>query len=718
MKFTINKNITFYLSLVLLIFSSLINPNYTKSVDKDIIQSIENQTNLPVGLSSHQSISYQNSVYLFGGGGDGTSTSAIYRSNLNNIGNITNWEKIGDLPIPLIWHVVVNDNNRVYLLGGTKLIPSAANPTSVDDVYFTTINDDKSISSWQRLPSLPKRLSIGAARIINGRLYYFGGITRTPSGNNNIQTFESNVYMAELLPNGTFTAWIATNTLPQGRAAFAIFSKGNDIYIVGGTTSISLATSDILHTVVSADGQINGWSKIGDFPVTLHRPGFVQNVNKFYIIGGLVNSNTISNKIYLSDVISATSLTWILSLQTLPLNFCCSASVSISNSLYSIGGFNSPNSYLYNVYRIKLAEESLIVPDIKQYSEPWGSQEYDFATRWSLNPTISHWGCALTSASMVLKYYGFDQTPETLNNWLKSQPDGYVRDGILNWLAISRFTKLNSTETAPILEYRRLSNDDSLLSTEIEQKRPAILNVPNHFVVAKGKEDGDFFINDPATLFTRLSAYPGYSSIHRYKPTHTDLSYLMMLINNDSSISLFDSLGNKVSTNNFNQDPLSDDLNNLVFSGEGFKEYLLPVPLDNSYTLKVKSDNIYKLDFYHYDNYGNPTIFSSKGVLDTFYTIRIGEIVTLHKNINIYQLVPELDALYSLKQIQKDSLYKVWRLQIQNAERLFGDGNLTPVKAMLQNILSSIYRSTNDHVSQEAREILTTDLGQVISELQ
>lgn len=49
-------------------------------------------------------------------------------------------------------------------------------------------------------------------------------------------------------------------------------------------------------------------------------------------------------------------------------------------------------------------------------------------------------GCALTSAVMVLRYYGVttgidgkEVNSRNLNEWLKSQPRGYVGRGRINW---------------------------------------------------------------------------------------------------------------------------------------------------------------------------------------------------------------------------------------------------------------------------------------------
>jgi hypothetical protein len=112
------------------------------------------------------------------------------------------------------------------------------------------------------------------------------------------------------------------------------------------------------------------------------------------------------------------------------------------------------------------------VPDIKQFSTPWSSQEYDQATKWSLKPTIERWGCALTSAAMILRNFNHKVFPDFLNNWLKSQSDGYIRNGLINWLAVSRFSKTNTQKIdenldLPTLSYERVETSDKSKIEEI-----------------------------------------------------------------------------------------------------------------------------------------------------------------------------------------------------------------------------------------------------------
>jgi hypothetical protein len=80
---------------------------------------------------------------------------------------------------------------------------------------------------------------------------------------------------------------------------------------------------------------------------------------------------------------------------------------------------------------------TLNVPLFKQTDPRWRELEYDSAKKWSDAPTIGRWGCAMSSMAMILQYHGISKlpdgkaiNPETLNQWLKDQPDGYISGGV------------------------------------------------------------------------------------------------------------------------------------------------------------------------------------------------------------------------------------------------------------------------------------------------
>lgn len=238
---------------------------------------------------------------------------------------------------------------------------------------------------------------------------------------------------------------------------------------------------------------------------------------------------------------------------------------------------------------------SLSVPDLKQFSLPWGEKLYDHT-----RSNIEELGCALTSASMILQYHGAESAnPDELNEWLNNQPDGYLRNGLVNWLAVSRFTY-------PHLEYLRLLPTDENIINELVNTRPSIVKVPGHFVVIKGQTQNSFEINDPGYSENNdLDVYPDRISLNTFTPSYTDLSYMMFVGDEDLVFELTDGSENVISSQNFIEEPINYLNSPDNKYGKPLSILLYPKPENGNYKLRVKGDpGHYRLDSYLYDKEG------------------------------------------------------------------------------------------------------------------
>lgn len=277
------------------------------------------------------------------------------------------------------------------------------------------------------------------------------------------------------------------------------------------------------------------------------------------------------------------------------------------------------------------------VPNLKQYEGGWENNIYDHTVK-----TIKDWGCALTSAVMVLKYHGHNVWPNTLNNWLNSQSDGYIRNGLINWLAVSRFSKINDSLTSPTLTYKRLAVDNKKLDIELNNHRPAILKENGHFIVATGKNNNTYFINDPgyANRNTLESYGNNYLSINSYIPTHSDLSYMMFIVDPDIELVLQDSNGNPVDFTGFIEGGILD--------GESVRILYFEKPESGNYKLKVSGPSgNYNLDIYLYNIDGIP---SQKSFTGNLYGSDTDSYEIIYNNNNT-----SIDALAKISDIKSDT---------------------------------------------------------------
>ncbi|CAN5359220.1 hypothetical protein BH10PAT1_BH10PAT1_5730 [soil metagenome] len=377
----------------------------------------------------------------------------------------------------------------------------------------------------------------------------------------------------------------------------------------------------------------------------------------------------------------------------------------------------SPSKVWYDNIQVSDLTEPipLNVPDLKQYSSPWGNQTYDHANLWSTNPTITHWGCALTSADMILQYYGFTVNPKDLNTWLNSQPDGYIGNGLLNWLAISRYSETHATNQ-PSLEFSRQTNTNENLSNELTNNRPAILEEPGHFVVATSQTDTSFTINDPAySDRPTLDSYNNtFNSIETYTPSHTNLSYIMLTINPEFDLKVYDTNNQEITGNTFIQNPLIDDMDNSKTSGNALKIFMFPKPENGIYKVEVSGNGIYEIDSYLYDVNGNVNLTKTNGIvgddeIDNFQ-ITIGQNNITKQILTIDDVIKDLNDAKSKNKIKSNYVYQEINSLLNTSKKLILSHQNTLAKTTLKGILQFIKAYTPSQIDPAISKLLQSEI--------
>ena len=134
----------------------------------------------------------------------------------------------------------------------------------------------------------------------------------------------------------------------------------------------------------------------------------------------------------------------------------------------------------------------LPVPRFAQDDPRWADDELGPAPS-----TMGEEGCAVSSAAMVLAFYGEDIDPGRLNAFL-SDSGGYTPQGWLYWE--------KAADYHPGLARHAYEDLPSyfLIDSNLERGNPVIvrihlLNGVTHFVVIAGKDGFDYLIQDPAS---------------------------------------------------------------------------------------------------------------------------------------------------------------------------------------------------------------------------
>jgi hypothetical protein len=183
----------------------------------------------------------------------------------------------------------------------------------------------------------------------------------------------------------------------------------------------------------------------------------------------------------------------------------------------------------FEILAIELAcgTTSLSVPLYKQCDASWADVDLGYTKL-----KMCQWGCAVSSAAMVLSFYGVPATPKSLNDyltqlytdtngngkWDPGEPHyGYTPGGNIIWAAVGSFSggKVQFKGFGP--GSTTLGFDE--LDNELCANRPTILEVPGHFVVATGKTTSTYTINDPAYPRNTLAQYGGqFLSTRKFGP--------------------------------------------------------------------------------------------------------------------------------------------------------------------------------------------------------
>lgn len=287
-----------------------------------------------------------------------------------------------------------------------------------------------------------------------------------------------------------------------------------------------------------------------------------------------------------------------------------------------------PTKLVYDNIEVNWLEDqdqvNLAVPIFKQSDERWKNDEYDHASNWSETPTISRWGCLTSSMAMVMNFHGINKmpdgselNPQSLNNWLKSQADGYIGEGQFNWMAAARLTKqISDVYGTPKLEYQRISLDPRAAAiSSLTKGLPPILEIPGHFLVARGIDAlGKILINDPAYIYQTLAEHSkDLVSTRILTPSHTDLSYLLVSNSPNLNVELFDPNGELIES--FTDQLLADNGDGETAPATIVHEVAKPVA--GKYKLEISAPTLqsFHLNIYSYDKTANPTDLSFDGLV-------------------------------------------------------------------------------------------------------
>jgi len=308
----------------------------------------------------------------------GSPLAEIYDASLGTWSSAANLNKprfhATLLPLP---------NDRAILAGGSTGTSAWSNIAEIYD-YKTktwTRTGDLKIARQQNLYSLALK---------NGKVILVGGDSSFgPQNTSEVYDPSTGQWVLSTMP--FISNYSAITELDDGK----VFAAG------------SYTGSTVLSNAAIYDPKTNIWSQITPMPEARAGATAVLLGDKNIL---LVGGNDGAQYFKHSLIYNAQSNSWSTG-PSLPTGFNGAAFVKLQNGDYLFTaadeGNAKPGSSTY-LFTNGNNSTYLNVPYFGQNDELWGTQEYDSASEWKpavKNTSIGAWGCALTSAVMILKYH-------------------------------------------------------------------------------------------------------------------------------------------------------------------------------------------------------------------------------------------------------------------------------------------------------------------------
>jgi N-acetylneuraminic acid mutarotase len=171
----------------------------------------------------------------------------------------------------------------VFLAGGYSYADRS-------DILRAAIQPDGSLGEWTQAGTLPKGLYGEGLVLAGNRVYVAGGYSWSGG-------YQTSAYMAELQPDGTFSAWTTLASMNQPRYLFGLAYVQGYLFAIGGEGQSDNYTIERAH--VLGDGTLGAWEMLGVRSPSPTRFALVEGGNnRLYMIGG----GSSSRAVYYADV--------------------------------------------------------------------------------------------------------------------------------------------------------------------------------------------------------------------------------------------------------------------------------------------------------------------------------------------------------------------------------------------------------------------------------
>jgi hypothetical protein len=219
---------------------------------------------LPDENSYGSAVAYQNKIYYLGGqtNADTNGVDEVYTTEFGPTGELGEWTAIGTVSLPSDrqMHDVKVYNDRLYLIGGNS------NGTLQDTVYYSRLDSNGAMSSWQQASSFSTARSNwgGNFSVIWGGYVYLMGGCSTVNGSGYCTNIEDDVQIASINADGTLGPFDTIAGITNERIGYGLLAWDNALYRIGGCNNQNSTSgecdgviSDEDYAVINPAGEVS-----------------------------------------------------------------------------------------------------------------------------------------------------------------------------------------------------------------------------------------------------------------------------------------------------------------------------------------------------------------------------------------------------------------------------------------------------------------------------
>lgn len=222
---------------------------------------------LPKARSALAAVTFESSLYLFGGVTSGGTTASTLRYSIAS----NAWEELAPKPTPVSEAQAAVLGEMIYIPGG-KLENSQ--PGVILEAYLPRQN------RWEKLAPLPVALSGYALAAFEGDLYLFGGWDGL--------RYADTVYTYDPESN----QWQSRGKMPSARGFSAALALEGRIYLVGGFDGQNALASVQVYYPSRERAGSPAWEERAPLPEGRYAMGAASLANMLYILGGESETKT------------------------------------------------------------------------------------------------------------------------------------------------------------------------------------------------------------------------------------------------------------------------------------------------------------------------------------------------------------------------------------------------------------------------------------------